>query len=77
MNKDRRKRLESIKEKLDKIREELDDVRSEEQESYENIPVNMQGSDRAYKMYGNIYILEDAVSSLDETFSNLDEIIYS
>lgn len=46
MNKIRRKALQEIYDKLSDLREELETIKDEEDESRENIPENLQGSER-------------------------------
>lgn len=46
MNKIRRKALQEIFRKLSDLREELETIKDEEDESRENMPENLQGSER-------------------------------
>lgn len=46
MNKIRRKALQEIYDKLSDLREELETIKDEEDESGENMPENLQGSER-------------------------------
>lgn len=46
MNKIRRKALHEIYDKLSDLREELETIKDEEDESRENMPENLQGSER-------------------------------
>ena len=46
MNKIRRKALQEIYDKLSDLREELETIKDEEDESWENMPENLQGSER-------------------------------
>lgn len=46
MNKIRRKALQEIYDKLSDLREELETIKDEEDESLENMPENLQGSER-------------------------------
>lgn len=46
MNKIRRKALQEIYDKLSDLREELEAIKDEEDESRENMPENLQGSER-------------------------------
>lgn len=57
MNRLRRKRIENIVEELDQIKEE-------EQEALENIPENLQDSERAQIMETNVDALEDVYGTL-------------
>lgn len=49
MNKIRRKQLESIAARLEELRAELEDVMADEAEYRDNIPENLQGSERYEK----------------------------
>lgn len=46
MNKIRRKALQEIYDKLSDLREELETIKDEKDESRENMPENLQGSER-------------------------------
>lgn len=46
MNKIRRKALQEIYDKLSDLQEELETIKDEEDESRENMPENLQGSER-------------------------------
>lgn len=46
MNKETRKRLESLKDELDVIVSELSEIADAEEEKYDNAPENLQSSDR-------------------------------
>lgn len=46
MNKIRRKALQEIYDKFSDLREELETIKDEEDESRENMPENLQGSER-------------------------------
>lgn len=49
MNKIRRKNLQSIIDQLEELKGSLEDLQSEEEEYRDNIPENMQGSERYEK----------------------------
>lgn len=77
MNKTRRQAIDKIKERIEKelpsdtinsILEDIEALRDEEQESLDNMPENLQGSER-YETS------EAAVDSLDEAYNTLDEIL--
>ena len=68
MNKARRKWLENIIDKLDDIKSEIESIREEEQESYDNIPENLNDSEMATTM-------EENIDNLDEVLSNLEDYI--
>lgn len=64
MNKIRRKALQEIYDKLSDLREELETIKDEEDESRENMPENLQGSER-YKQS------ETASGNIDEAMEYL------
>ena len=81
MNKQRRKALEKIIIELEniqttldaEIREALEEIRSEEEEAKDNLPENLQNSERAESMENAINQLEDS----DYTLSNIVDDITS
>ena len=46
MNKNRRKRIADLRERIDIIKNELEEVMEEEQDARDNLPNNLQDSDR-------------------------------
>ena len=66
MNKPRRKQLEDIITKLDELKEALEVLQKEEEEYRDNIPENLQGSERYEKAEAACDNLYEAASSLDE-----------
>ena len=63
MNKQRRKALNEIYDKLTELRELLEEVKDEEEEYLDNVPENLQSSER-YEM-------------AQEAFDNMDSAVYS
>ena len=74
MNKDRRKRIAEIIESLNESIGQLDSVTEEEQDVYDNMPENLQGSQRYEDMEAAIDHLEEAKSSLEDAISSLEEV---
>lgn len=68
MNKYRRKEICEIIKKLEKLKEEIEMVFYEEQDYYDNMPENLQGSERGE-------IAENAISELEEALDNIDNAI--
>lgn len=66
VNKNRRKRLENLVAGLREIYSQLEDILFEEQSILDNIPENLQGSEK-YEM------MEQAVSNMEEALEKLDE----
>ena len=83
MNKDRRKKIEALKDKLEEvitnardevknIKGQLDEIKDEEQESFDALPDSLQCSERGEAMENAITNLEEADSLLDDLIINLD-----
>lgn len=68
MNKERRKRIDEIASQIGALLCDLEEVRDEEQEYMDNMPENLQQSDR-------YYAAEEAVSNLDSAIDSLTEAI--
>lgn len=57
MNNTRRKSLRALMDRLEDIKSELEEIQSEEEDYRDNIPENLQGSERYEKA-------EDAISNM-------------
>lgn len=71
MNKIRRKNLQTIIDRLEDIKADLEEITYEEEEYRDNIPENLQGSEkyeRADEACGN---LNDAADTLNEVIDSL------
>lgn len=68
MNKIRRKNLQAIIDQLEELKSSLEDLQAEEEEYRDNIPENMQGSERYEKA-------DEASGSLSGAVDNLEEVI--
>ena len=75
MNKARRKVIKEIKDRVETAKQDLEDVLLEEQEYYDNIPENLQGSERAEASEEAIGNLEEAVDALDNTMGLLEGVL--
>lgn len=75
MNKYRRKEIEDLIKKLESIKEEITIITDEEQEYYDNIPENLQMSEKAENSQNAISDLEDAECSVDDAISSLQSIL--
>lgn len=80
MNKARRKslasiigRLEELKEELESITADLEEIKDEEAEYFDNIPENLQNSERYERAETALDALESAHDTLTEI--DLDEVI--
>lgn len=65
MNKARRKTLDEIRDQIQDLRDQLEEVMNEEEEYRDNMPENLQNSER-YE------IAENACSNLDDALSSIE-----
>ena len=75
MNEPRRKALDDIANKIYVLSWELDELRREEQEYFDNMPENLQCSERGERAEEAISSLEDAVDSLNSALESIGEAI--
>lgn len=68
MNQSRRKALQHIKEQLEALRDELENIQNDEAEYRDNIPENLQGSER-------YAAAEEACDNLDYAVDDLASVI--
>lgn len=72
MNKYRRKSLQDIIDQLEELKGSLEDLQAEEEEYRDNMPENLQGSERYERADNACDSLADAVSNLEETISSIE-----
>lgn len=75
MNKPRRKQLEAIVDRIDAIVADLEWIRGDEEEYRDNIPENLQGSERYERADSAVYSLEDALDTLSMVIDSINEAI--
>lgn len=75
MNKERRNALKNAMSHLEKAIEIISDVRDEEQDSMDNMPENLQGSERYETMEMAVESLEEAIDKIEEAKDSVDEAI--
>ena len=75
MNKIRRKNLQAIIDQLEELKSSLEDLQAEEEEYRDNMPENLQGSERYELADAACDSLYDAVSSLEESISSIESAI--
>ena len=75
MNKQRRKWLEDIIGKLEEQKDELYNLQQEEQEAYDNMPENLQESERGQAVGECASDLETEYDTLEDVIQNLQEIL--
>ena len=73
MNNTRRKNIAIAIEELEGIKEKIETLLEEEQEYFDNMPENLQQSEKAEKAENAISSLENAMDSIDESVSSLEE----
>ena len=70
MKNQRRKEIKRLVNELNIVIEELEQIRSDEEDYHDNIPENLQDSDRAMNS-------EEAIDNLDEALENIESAIGS
>lgn len=75
MNKERRKRVNELIEKAYELNCEIEEILNEEQECFDNMPENLQYSERGETMQEAINSLEEAQSCIDDCKSYLESLI--
>lgn len=75
MNNARRKQLGKWLKDLEGIKNELESICSDEQDYFDNMPENLQGSQRGCDSEEAIGQMEEAVSSIEEAISIIEEIV--
>ncbi len=73
MNRIRRKALNDIKDQIEMLRCTLEQLAEEEEECRDNMPENLQGSERYEKADEACDSLNSALDSLDEAVEYIDE----
>ena len=77
MNANRRKRLNEVAVKLRELTEVVNDIGGEEQEAFDNMPEQLQESEKGERMEDIIDQLEDMSDSLEDVVSSIEDIIIS
>jgi len=75
LNKTQRKKLEDIVENIYVIKGDIEELKESEEESFSNLPENLQEDDRGLQLETNVESLESAVGLLDELENLLQELI--
>lgn len=73
MNNTRRKQIEKLVDQLDSIYAEIEELQADEQDCYDNMPENLQGSERCQSMESAIESMDSALSSIDDVRDYLEE----
>jgi len=75
MNKTRRQQLRKWLEDMENIKSELETICSDEQDYFDNMPENLQGSQRGMDAEEAIDQMEEAVSSIEDAISIIEDIV--
>ena len=75
MNKNRRIRINHIKELTERLVNDLNIILEEEQDYFDNMPENLQGSSRGMESEDAIDSLSDIIDKLSEVSDLLDEVV--
>ena len=74
MNNIRRKQLKEWCDKATELKEKLNNILLDEQNSYDNMPENLQGSIRGMNSEEAIDQIEDAINNLEDAIDIISEI---
>ncbi len=72
MNKLRRKALQEVFDKLSDLREQVETIMQEEDESRENMPENLQGSERYEQSETASYSIDEAIEYLSSACDSIE-----
>lgn len=72
MNKARRKALDEVISKIEEAKELLENLQAEEEEYRDNMPENLQGSERYEAADAVVDNMSSAVDALDEAISSIE-----
>lgn len=74
MNKERRNQIRQIIGNIEEIKNRLQNVLDEEQEVFDNMPENLQGSIRGMDSENAIDLMEESIEGLESAVSLLEDI---
>lgn len=75
MNKMNRKQLSDLISRIETIREELDEIKDGEEEKFDNMPENLQDSEKGEALSEIIDFLDSASESLNESVESIQSAI--
>ena len=75
MNKNRRQQLREWTERVNVIKDGLESILVEEEEYFDNIPENLQGSMNGMNSEESIDKMNDAIVCIEEAIESIKEII--
>lgn len=75
MNKERRKSLREIQSKLERLGQDLEALKEEEEEYRDNMPENLQESERYQRADEVCDLLQEALESMDNAYQQIEEAV--
>ena len=75
MNKERRKSLREIQSKLESLGQDLEALKDEEEEYRDNMPENLQESERYQRADEVGDLLQEALENLDNAYQQIEEAV--
>jgi len=75
MNKQRRKQVNDLISKLENLKEEFELIQTDEQNYFDNIPENLQSSERYERAETAVEYLNSAVNTYDSLVDELYQIL--
>lgn len=75
MNKERRKSLREIQSKLESLGQDLEALKEEEEEYRDNMPENLQESERYQRADEVCNLLMEALENLDNAYQQIEEAV--
>lgn len=73
MNRDRRNRIERIKEQVETLKDQLEGILDEEETAFDNLPDSLQSGDRGQSMEEAMNNIETAVGTMEMLIDELGE----
>ncbi|WP_285947093.1 hypothetical protein, partial [Thomasclavelia cocleata] len=73
MNKQRRKEIDNLISDAIRLETSIEDLLADEQDYFDNMPENLQSSDKAEIAENAISCLEEALSNIQDLLDNLSE----
>ena len=72
MNNTRRKQLNNILSQVNLLKEELESILNDEEEYKDNMPENLQGSEKFEKTESACEAMQEALDQLEEVINNIE-----
>lgn len=74
MNKQRRQKIRDVRKEIENCKENLQKILDEEQDYFDNMPENLQGSVRGFNSEDAIDAMESCIEDLENIIEELTEI---